>query len=115
MSQNQGAAVATRPNAPRLDLHGAFLRRLDFSGFSMRGANLAGADLSGASLQRADLEGADLRGTVLRGADLTDVANLTIEQLMSAVIDDRTRLPTYIDAARLKNGHCGATDQGATD
>ncbi|WP_372424183.1 pentapeptide repeat-containing protein [Salinarimonas chemoclinalis] len=100
-------------STPRLDLHGAFLRRLDFSEFSMRGANLAGADLSNASLQRADLKGADLRGTVLRGTDLTEVANLTVEQLMSAVVDDRTRLPTYIDAASLKDGLRGATDTGA--
>ena len=93
--------AAHRAPPPPLDLHGAFLRRLDFSGFSFRDANLSRADLSGALLRRADLANADLRQTVLRGADLTDVVNLTVDQLREAVIDDDTRLPDYIDAALL--------------
>jgi uncharacterized protein YjbI with pentapeptide repeats len=86
-----------------LDVHGAFIRRTDLSGTSLRGANLAGADATNASFRDVDFEGALLRGTVLRGADLTDARNLTVEQLSTAIIDDRTILPEYIDRAKLRS------------
>lgn len=88
---------------PRLDIHGAFIRRTDLSGASLRLANLSGADATGASFRGADFAGADLRGTILRGADLRDARNLTIAQLASAVIDETTILPDYIDPSRLHN------------
>ncbi len=81
-----------------LDLNGAFLRRTDLSKTSLRRANLAGADFSLASFRGADLRHADLRGTILLDADLTDVRNLTREQLAEAVtvIDEETTLPSYL-------------------
>ncbi len=85
-----------------LDIHGAFIRRTDFSGASLRGANLANADAANASFRYADFAGANLTGTILRGSDLTGAKNLTPEQLSAAIIDDRTILPVYIDITRLR-------------
>ena len=93
-------ASQTRP-LPQIDVHGAFIRRTDFSGASLRGANLSFADASGALFRGADFAGAKLTGTVLRGADLTDARNLTAGQLAEAVIDGSTRLPDYIQRDRL--------------
>jgi uncharacterized protein YjbI with pentapeptide repeats len=86
----------------KVDVHGAFLRRTDLSHASLRGANLSRADFTGAILQGADLDGAVMDGTVLRGADLTDARNLTVEQLRKAIIDDTTRLPSYLSHSDIK-------------
>jgi uncharacterized protein YjbI with pentapeptide repeats len=91
-----------RPGAPTLDIHGAFVRRTDFSGASLRGANLSGTDATNANFRNVDFEDARLRGTILRGADLTGAKNLTLGQLSEAVVDDETILPSYIDRARLR-------------
>lgn len=87
---------------PILKLHGAFIRRTDLSGASLRGANLAGADASSALFRNADFDGASLDGTILRGADLSGAANLTEDQIAAAVWDETTRLPAYIDMAKLR-------------
>ncbi len=79
-----------------LDLHGAFVRRTDLSYANLERANLAGADFSFANLRGANLKDANLRGTILKGADLSDAANVTWEQLAEAVIDDDTKLPSYL-------------------
>jgi uncharacterized protein YjbI with pentapeptide repeats len=89
--------------SPALDIHGAFVRRINLSGASLRRANLAGADASNAVFREADFEGALLTGTVLSGADLTGAKNLTIEQLSEAIIDDRTILPSYIDRTKIRD------------
>jgi uncharacterized protein YjbI with pentapeptide repeats len=97
------ANLESAKRVPVLDLHGAFIRRIDLNGTILRNANLSGADGSNASFQNADFEGARLDGTILRGADLTGAKNLTMKQLASAIIDERTRLPTYIDRQQLLN------------
>jgi uncharacterized protein YjbI with pentapeptide repeats len=91
----------TRAEAPRLDIHGAFVRRADLSGASLRSADLSGADATNAIFRNADFASASLRGTVLRGADLTGAKNLTFEQLAEAIVDDRTVLPPNIDRSKL--------------
>ena len=92
----------TRAVAPKLDIHGAFVRRADLSKASLRGANMSGADATNAVFRGSDFAGALLRGTILHGADLSDATNLTIEQLAEASIDDRTILPPYIDRTKLR-------------
>lgn len=88
--------------ARKLDIHGAFVRRTDLSGASLRDANLSGADATNAIFRGADFAGANLSGTILRGADMSEAQNLSVEQLLLAIIDDRTVLPDYIDRTRLK-------------
>lgn len=92
-----------RDETKSLDIRGAFVRRTDLSGVSLRGANLAGADATNANFRGADFEGALLNGTILRGADLTGAKNLTIEQLSSAIIDERTVLPSYVDRTKIRS------------
>jgi uncharacterized protein YjbI with pentapeptide repeats len=86
-----------------LDLHGAFVRKTDLSGVSLRGANMTKVDATNAIFRGADFAGARLKGAILRGADLTGAKNLTLEQLSSAIIDDRTALPAYIDRDELQH------------
>jgi uncharacterized protein YjbI with pentapeptide repeats len=78
----------------KLDLSGAKVRRTNLSRADLTGANLSYADLTGAILTGANLAGAILTGTILRGADLSDVKNLTREQIAAAVVDDTTILPS---------------------
>ena len=59
-------------------------------------AILAGADLRGADLQGADLHGANLQEAQLQGVDLSGAIGLTLQQVESAVIDEKTRLPDYL-------------------
>lgn len=96
------------------DLTGATLKAADLSPFTkdpagaaqpsklvkahLRGADLSGADLTGADLTGADLRAVNLTGTALKGAildgaDLSGAIGLTREQLASARLDRRTRLP----------------------
>ncbi|WP_326615308.1 pentapeptide repeat-containing protein (plasmid) [Streptomyces scopuliridis] len=77
---------SARLDGARLD--GADLRNATLINVSLGRADLTGADLSG-----ADLYGADLSGTILVAADLRLARSLTPEQLLSAVLGQRTRLP----------------------
>ncbi|GJE17635.1 pentapeptide repeat-containing protein [Methylobacterium marchantiae] len=86
---------------PALDVHGAFIRRTNLDGANLQGADLSRADASGAFFRNADFKGARLVGTILKGADLTGAVNLTERQLASAVLDEQTRLPAYIDRTKL--------------
>jgi uncharacterized protein YjbI with pentapeptide repeats len=79
-----------------LDLSGAKVRRTNLSHANLTRANLSHADLTGANLTGANLAGAILTGTILRGADLSDVKNLTKEQLADAVVDNTTILPSQM-------------------
>lgn len=94
--------VEVNKQIPRLDLHGAFVRRIDLSRTRLKQANLAGADATNAVFKEADFEGARLDGTILSGADLTGAKNLTMEQLSRAIFDADTRFPTYIDRRKLE-------------
>ena len=88
----------------RIDLHGAFIRRVDLSRTRLVGSNFAGADAEGASFRGADFRDANLDGTNLKGADLRDATNLTVEQLSRAIVDEATKLPDYIDRNALGTG-----------
>lgn len=93
-----------------LDLtkYGRFMRP-DFSNANLERTTLP-SDLSGADLSHADLrnakvpdtrmDGADLAGADLRGADLTGAKGLTVVQVQSAFIDDKTKLPKYLEVRK---------------
>jgi uncharacterized protein YjbI with pentapeptide repeats len=92
---NQHVRLSDRP-AARVDLSGAFIRRTDLSYANLEGANFSSADCTNANFRGANLKNAILDHAILRGADLTDVKNLTREQLGKAIIDETTMLPDYL-------------------
>lgn len=98
---NAVAKIQSPENLP-LNLSGAFIRRTTLDRASLVNANLTKADLTGASLRNANMEGAQLKKAILRGADFTGAKNLTLDQLAEAIIDEATKLPTYIDRAALR-------------
>jgi len=79
------------------------LRMARMKGCALVGAKMEGADLTGAKLINANLSGADLTGAnflyaditgaLLYGANLRDCQNITLQQLQSACLDNRTILP----------------------
>jgi uncharacterized protein YjbI with pentapeptide repeats/MinD-like ATPase involved in chromosome partitioning or flagellar assembly len=96
------------------DLSQAILYKASLNGASLPGANLQGsnlasanlsqanlreANLTGANLTGADLTGAILDGAILRGADLTG-SRLTFNQVISAIVDQDTRLPANLRGDR---------------
>jgi uncharacterized protein YjbI with pentapeptide repeats len=93
----------------RFHFEGTVLRTLDLTGVNLSSANLKRADARDAILARVNFAQADMAGMDLRGADLTGARNLTVEQLRQAVVDEKTRLPDYIDRTRLSPaaGHSG--------
>ena len=95
------ASLDSLRSTPVLDVHGAFIRRVNLSGTNLRDANLSHADCSEASFQNANFQNARLVGIILRGADLTGAKNLTIKQLASEIIDEQTLPPVDIDRQAL--------------
>ncbi len=87
----------------RANLCDASLWQADLEGAYLWKANLEGANLSEANLERANLEDANLKGanldrTNLINADLRKVIGLTHDRLSSAIYDETTQLPDYIEA-----------------
>ncbi len=58
------------------------------------------ANLQVSDLGTADVSAADFTGANLRGADLSEVQNLTQEQLRGALVGDETELPSDIEPPR---------------
>jgi uncharacterized protein YjbI with pentapeptide repeats len=92
-----------------IDLSGANLQDTRFDQANLRWAILSNADLrranfTGANLQEVDLRAANLAQAVfnkadLSGADLTGARCVTMLQLLGAITDGRTKLPTFEDCA----------------
>ena len=80
----------------RVDLRKVDLRNAQLSGATLVEVKMQGADLRGADLRTANLDRAKMEGADLRGVDLTTTTGLTCEQIMSATIDNHTRLPDYL-------------------
>jgi len=78
-------------NLSHTSLMQSFLGNVNFGNANLRGANLKGANLSA-----ADFYNTNLRKANLKGANLDRAFNLTCDQIESAVIDKKTRLPNYI-------------------
>lgn len=78
----------------RLDLH-----ETDLRGADLRQAHLEGANLGGAYLEGAVLWGAHLEGAVLFGTDLSRAVGLTRDQIAFAIMDEKTKLPDYLENA----------------
>jgi len=78
------------------DLSRANLRFSRLSRAYMRGAKLDFADLRGCDLRRASMRHCSLVGADIRGVDLSGARGLEEEQLIDAVGDNRTRLPSHL-------------------
>lgn len=80
-----------------VDFLGANLKGLNLQGADFRGKLMIASNLSNSDLRKADFIGADLRDANLSGADLTDVLFLTQSQVNSAIGDNHTKIPSYIE------------------
>ncbi len=85
----------------RANLSEASLWKADLAGAYLWKANLAGANLSEANLEQANLEGSNLKGANLQQAnlintDLRKAIGLTHQQLSTAIYDETTQLPDYL-------------------
>ena len=78
------------------DLSISYLIKADLSKANLTNADMTGAVMSEANLKGANLEGAELEDAFMHGADLTDVVNLTCDQLDLANFDNQTKFPKYI-------------------
>lgn len=79
------------------DLSFAYLMQADLSDADLSEVDFTSAVLSEANLHGANLEDADFTETYLCGVDLSQVLNLTCDQLELAFLDRETRLPEYIN------------------
>ena len=89
-AQLQGA------NLSGADLSYAYLMQADLTGADLSGVDFNSAVLSEATLNGANLEDADFTEAYLCGVDLSQVLNLTCDQLELAYLDRDTRLPDYL-------------------
>ena len=78
------------------DLSYAYLMQADLTGADLSEVDFNSAVLSEAKLKGANLEDADFTDAYLCGVDLSEVLNLTCDQLDLAYLDRDTRLPDYI-------------------
>lgn len=78
------------------DLSYAYLMQADLTGADLSGVDFNSAVLSEATLNGANLEDADFTEAYLCGVDLSQVLNLTCDQLELAYLDRDTRLPDYL-------------------
>ncbi|MCI3222569.1 pentapeptide repeat-containing protein [Streptomyces sp. NP-1717] len=88
-------------NLSRAQMFDADLSGAELFAAELSDAVLSGADLSGADLKDVDLDGValldtNLSGANLAGADLRGARHLTKEQLNSARVDGKTRLPASL-------------------
>lgn len=93
-----------RASLARADCRGANFNSAHLREARLDGANLMAADLRGASLRAARLRGANILGAqmdkaTLIGADLTGVQFATKDQISSAICDESTRLPEFLEAS----------------
>jgi uncharacterized protein YjbI with pentapeptide repeats len=95
------ARTTTVRSKPKIDLHGAYVPRTSLRNAILTFADLSEANATNVDFRGADLTGAKLVGTILHGADLRDVSGLTVQQLKSAILDENTKLPDYIDRTQL--------------
>ena len=96
-------AVLLQVNLSRANLSDAILSGANLSRAILFGANLSGAKLQGADLSNAILADANLSGAILSasplglsGADLSEAIGVSEEQIDSAIIDEETKLPDYL-------------------
>ncbi|MFC1779434.1 pentapeptide repeat-containing protein [Thermodesulfobacteriota bacterium] len=93
---NMKQAILHRANFKDSSMFEINLEEAKMRNTCLQGAYLEGANLKGAYLPKANFEGAILSGANLGGANLGNGEALTIEQIESAIIDNETKLPSYL-------------------
>jgi len=78
------------------DLSEANLMGADFYEAKLNNSNLTKANLRNASFDFVNMKNAQLLKTELQGANLKNTSNLLCEQILSARIDQDTKLPDYM-------------------
>jgi uncharacterized protein YjbI with pentapeptide repeats len=63
----------------------------------LTGAKLCEANLRQSILTGANFEGTSLLDTKITGVDLSKVINLSPEEVTLAIIDEKTKLPEYLE------------------
>ena len=96
-------------NLSNLSAKRVMLERAHLFGAELSRSDLEEADLRGADLREAELRGADLRDTTfeftnIQGANLTEVKNITLGQLQSAIVDESTKLPPQFKVVKSSGG-----------
>ena len=94
-------------NLRNIDLRKSNLSRANFekavlSYVFFQNADLGHASLKGANLNVSYFKGSNLAWADLRGADLSLAVGLTCEQVKAALIDKKTRFPSYISSGCTK-------------
>lgn len=86
-------------NLSQANLQNANLKDARLVEVDLRNANLAHANLSGITFYNwAKIEGANLKGADLTSSHMINAKGLTCKQIQEAVIDEKTRLPDYLDS-----------------
>jgi len=93
-------------NLSTTNLEGCALVQVNLIGASLvqaklKASNLANSNLTGANLGRANMDGAWLDKTCLKGANLMGAIGLTEDQIRSAIIDENTKLPDYLNIKKM--------------
>lgn len=88
---------------PRTSLVAAMLDGLTFGddGVFFEGANFRAADMR----RTAWHPSSSIKGALLEGADLSGATGLTNEMMAECYIDARTKLPAYLDRAKIAKMH----------
>lgn len=81
----------------KANLKNGYLPFANFWGADLRGADLRGANLWRANLSEADLCKADLCKADLRWTDLRQAREVTCNQIRSANINEKTKMPDYLE------------------
>jgi uncharacterized protein YjbI with pentapeptide repeats len=96
-------AILRGIKAEKVILINTDLRRVDAEGAIFHYAYFDGADLEGVrKLRNADFKGASLKGTNIKAANLSDVKNLTQQQLNGSCCDEKTVLPDELGLTKDK-------------
>ncbi len=93
------------------DLSFSYLLQADLSKADFSKADLSYAVISEATLKGANMEEADLSEAFLHGADMSEVLNLTAEQVESAYIDRDTKVPKYIQISWISDNAFTCTEK----
>ena len=84
-------------NLKEADLSDTYLIRANLVGANLMDADMTRSVLSEADLSGANLDGAELMDAYLHGTNLSEVKNLTCDQIDLAYVDHDTKFPDYIN------------------